>query len=220
MLYVWRSTFRPIIRITAFVSIILGVVIILTIRARAAFLVALMIGLTVFLRSLYKRNIAIIMILLLAVLFVLLPLMPDSIYDYIYGSLFAGAQGDDFSSGRVATYQYVVSFLLEGNHLWFGNVTQMNSMNTWVHNYPLSQMYRFGLVYSLPILGLYFYLALFCIKHTLQISNPVHESGYSLVLVLILISLLEPTFPFSPGTATLFNFIVLGTTLHYSYLRQ
>ncbi len=219
MLVVWRTTNRPAIRFWAFVSGLIGIFIILTIRARAAFLAVLFVGLIVLFKSTRGRTFAIVSLILFIVLFITLPFLPDVIYNYVYDSLFSGTQADDVSSGRLSTYQYALSFLSEGNHIWFGDVNQSDELGHWIHNFPLLQVYRYGLVYSLPLLVFYVYLAFFSFAHAFRFSSHIFEVGYSLVSIIIIISLLEPTFPFSPGTATLLNYIVLGSTLRFSDLK-
>lgn len=220
LLFIWRSTDRPFIHFASFFALLFGIIIILTIRARAALLAAFLIGTIIFVKSTRWKTVWVVLLIVVLALFVLLPFSPDALFDYVYGSLFAGVQSEDVSSGRFSAYLYALDYLFEENHLWFGDVQQMNDFSSWIHNYPLLQVYSFGLVFSFPILVLYTFLFLNSARHTLSISSPLHESGFALVFLLIIISLLEPTFPFSPGTATLFNYLILGSTLRNLDSRQ
>ena len=81
----------------------------------------------------------------------------------------------------------------------------------WVHNYLLWNIYRFGLLFSFPIIVLFFLIFFNSLKQSLKCSPDGRECfAYVCLLIPFLISLAEPTFPFGPGTVTLFNFILLG----------
>lgn len=87
-----------------------------------------------------------------------------------------------------------------------------------VHNYLLNRMVEFGIVFVIPILLLYIRLLIGAIVKTVRLNNhDTHTIGYVLLLIPFIISMAEPTFPFGPGTATVFNFIVFGLSLRYAY---
>ncbi len=215
MIIVWRSSEVPVIRLVAVFFSILGLILTITIRARGALLSTVIVGLMVFLGFIRKTNIAIVFAALFILLFFALPLMPDVVYNYVYDSLFSGTQSVDFTSGRLSTYQAALEYLSEGDNLIWGDIDQSFDLGSWIHNYLLLQVFRFGIVFTLPLLVLYLYLFFHSAKGTMRVKSPLYECGYPLVLVLFFISLLEPTFPYSPGTATLFNFVLMGCAFRH-----
>ena len=190
-------------------------VILLTIRARAALLTSFFLTLII----LWNR----IDIKYIKMMFLFLPLIflvficsyfwfPDFIIDYIENSLFAGNAESDFTSGRMDRNLQALSFLKD--NLLLGNL-QGNSNVSWIHNYPLLNMYNYGLIFSLPILILYLYLLFVILKNMYVNRNKdiLCNVGFYVLLVPFVISMAEPTFPFGPGTATVFNFIIFGVSL-------
>ena len=213
MMIVWRSSKVPFVRLVAFFFLILGLVLVITIRARGALLSTVIVGLMVFFGLIRKTNVAILLVALFFIALISLPLMSDAVYNYVYDSLFSGTQSVDFTSGRLSTYQSAIEYLSEGENLFLGDVDQSFNLGSWIHNYFLLQVFRYGIVFSLPLLVLYLYVFYLSAKESMRIRSLINESGFPLVLVLFFISLLEPTFPYSPGTATLFNFVLMGVAL-------
>ena len=198
-------------RIFYYVLAVLGVAIVLTIRARASFLALSLVAVIVFMKPTRSKGIgwtmAVISIFILALI-----LLPDGISNYVIDSITAGRERSDISSGRMEVYQGALAILK--NNPFFGNTFGQQQIG-WVHNYLLLKLSNFGLIFAWPLLAYYFYLLLYCIKN---MWNKTHLSkgffifshGFALLLVLFVISMLEPTFPFAPGTAVAFNFIMLG----------
>ena len=214
MLIVRKSTDSKMMRLVSALMAVLGFVIILTVRARGALLSTILIGSLFFFRLAKKNNNSFVVVFFLLFLALLsLPFLPDVVTGYIYDSLFAGEQGEDFSSGRVVAYYQAIDFLSQGNNIWLGDVDQSYDFAYWIHNYVLLQVFRYGLLFSFPLLVLYFYVFLKSIKGTIHTQSALMGGGYPLLMILLMISLFEPTFPFGPGTATLFNFILFGTSL-------
>ena len=112
----------------------------------------------------------------------------------------------DFTSGRLDTYRDAVAIFL--NNPLMGNIRQMEQI-AWVHNYPLLKLSSFGLLFSWPVLLLYCYILWQVISRSFHYKESVSFANLFL-LVPFLISMAEPTFPFGPGTATVFNFILFG----------
>ena len=194
----------------------LGVVIILTTRARAALLSVVIVVILLYFSYTKNYHHVVFAFLGIVAFIILLPLVPDQISSYIYESIYSGAQGDDVSSGRFSLYRDALLFLNSGNNLLLGDMLQNHDIGGWIHNYALLQVYQFGLLFSSPILVLYFYKLVFIIRRSIKSSLNVINSGFSIILVLDIISLLEPTFPFSPVTVTCMNYVVLGVALYYT----
>ena len=85
----------------------------------------------------------------------------------------------------------------------------------WIHNYPLLKLYDYGLFFSFPVLFLYFYLLVFAIKKSLKEKVTVWNFGVFALIIPFIASMAEPTLPFGPVTATVFNFIMFGVFLKY-----
>lgn len=182
--------------------------IIVTIRARAALLAVIILFLLYVTMRQKDAAKMVLSILGVAILLVFVYFLHPSWFDFFNSSLHAGAQEDDFTSGRINTYLDAISFW--ARHPFLGNVALTGTVG-WVHNYPLLQLYRFGLLFSWPILILYFYLFIKLFKSAIKSKNTMFAcEGYIVALTPFIISLLEPTFPFGPGTATVYNFIIFG----------
>lgn len=190
---------------------IICVIITITIRARTSLLAILVLLLYYIYKTRGNKHslvsfsiIVIVVVILLALLCYLFP----GVVNYIVSSISAGAQSSDISSGRFATYRESISFL--SNNLLLGDVKNTTDIG-WIHNFCLLSIYDYGLLYSWPILALYFSLLIHSIKYSSKSSNnSLLESGFIFILVPYVSSLLEPTFPFGPGTVNVFNFVLLG----------
>ena len=186
------------------------VVMILTIRARAALLAAVaVIALMLFQR--YKNKYLLLsfwgaIILVVAVFLIL----PQSIKQYVYQSLFAGFSGD-ITSGRMLRNQQALQVLAE-NPL-FGQLLNAREVGI-VHNYPLIQVLNYGLLMAAPLMALYFYLLFADIKAiaTKGIST-MRNVGFYALLAVFVVSMFEYSFPYGPGTTTVMNFILFGIAL-------
>lgn len=193
---------------------LLSLVVLLTIRARAATLTTGLIVLYILFERYKGRNFVFYFMLgvfLIAALFVL---MPSVFKEYIYNS-FVLHQEDDITSGRME--RNIVAFQFLSEHFFLGNLDQNISMGQ-VHNYLLNRTVEFGIVFVIPIFLLYLRLLIGAIVKTVKFNNHVtHTIGFVLLLIPFIISMAEPTFPFGPGTATVFNFIVFGSSLRYAY---
>lgn len=206
--YLARISTKRAYRLIYYVLVGITVLVVLTIRARAAMVALAVVG--VYYYYMIKRSSSIIiavfsMCLIAIVIYIL---MPSSVFRYLESSFTAGSQGEDFSSGRIGTYLDALAYLAQ--HPFEGNARGYNHIG-WVHNYPLLQVYQYGILFSWPIIGLYLYLLLHTIRKSLHTFALSKESfGYFCLLIPYVISLVEPTFPFGPGTVTVYNFILFG----------
>lgn len=206
MLFLYKDANNPILRVISFLGTCVGLFLLLVIRARMAFLSTSAVVLLFYYLRLRNKNILLIGIWAMIGLSLVLFLLPSSIYDFVNSSFTAGSQGDDFTSGRLATFRDAITLL--SMHPFIGNIN--NSVDIgWVHNYPLLKLSNYGIIFSFPILILYFYIAWIVISRTCRGTGLC--SSFSLfLLVPFLISMAEPTYPFGPGTATVFNFLFFG----------
>ena len=186
--------------------------IILTIRARAATLIALFALLLILYRRV-NRSYFIVVIAVIPVLVLLgMLIIPSNLIDFVTNSFFSGFEGGDITSDRSIRNQMALNYL--SLHPLLGNLQHGSEHFGWIHNYPLLQLFNNGLIFGLPILCLYVYLFYLIIKGSLRSKvDNIGEVGFFAALVPFIVSLAEPTFPFGPGTATVFNFILLGAAI-------
>ena len=202
-------------KLVLLVLMVFTFVILLTIRARAATLVTTMMVLYVLFERYKGKNFFYYLLLGLFVLMIIILILPTSIKDYVYNSLFQNYEGGDITAGRAGRNAAALSFL--SNHLFFGNLPESISIGQ-IHNYPLNKTFEYGLVFAFPIMILYVYLLVISIKNTIKSDNHnIAIVGYYLLLIPFAVSMAEPTLPFGPGTATVFNFILFGLALNNDY---
>lgn len=209
-LYIYLTPSGKLTHLVSLACFLLSVFVIVTIRARASIVAVFALSLLAYYLKTRNRNVVLVVMGTFVILGLSLVIMPSTVIQYFTDSMTAGSQGDDITSGRVADYIEAISYL--SNHLLFGNVLEEYHMG-WIHNYPLLQLFRYGIVLSFPILSMYVYLGFFCIKKSFQIGVDSFIPGFIVMLAPGLISLVEPTFPFGPGTVTIVNFILLGAAL-------
>lgn len=208
LIYLYRSFKTPLFRISTLVVALLTLVVMVTIRARMAFVAFVMAGMYYYYLIKRNRNVLLTFILVGVIAFFGILLMPSFVLDYLGASFTAGTQGEDFTSGRLYTYAQAVSYLMESPLL--GNILKLNQIG-WVHNYLLLKLYDYGILFSWPIIVLYFIILIRAIRQSLKCPAEGRECfSYVCLLIPYMISMAEPTFPFGPGTVTIFNFFLLG----------
>ncbi len=189
-------------------------VLLLTIRARAATLTVVVVTLFFLIQRYRRHGLSLLLFsgaLALTALFIVYP----AAIDYVVNSFVQNYEGGDITSGRMERNVAGLNFLAD--HFWLGELTADGEL-AWIHNYPLNKLCEFGLVFSIPILIIYVMLLALVIGQTFKQSacNP-YNVGYFALLVPFMISMAEPTYPFSPGTATAFNFILFGMSMRNTY---
>ena len=150
-------------------------------------------------------------VLLIIAIFVF---MPQFVKDYIYDSFYQNYENDDVTSDRLNRITAGLKFISQ--HFWVGNLNAYTTL-AWIHNYPLEKMYKYGFIFAFPILFLYLYILIGTIVKTVKSDNDdIFNIGYYLLLIPYVISMAEPTFPFGPGTANVFNFLMFGLALRHT----
>lgn len=193
---------------------ILAIVILLTIRARACTLTAMLLFFYVLFQR-YKGSDFIFYVLIFLFLAVVLYLViPASVGDYVMNSFFQN-QEDDVTSGRTGRNVLGWSFFMR--HFWFGNLTEGYYLD-WIHNYLLDKLFKYGIVLAFPLLWIYFSLLIRITIRTIKCDNRNNYNiGYFVVLIPFVVSMAEPTMPFGPGTGTILSFLLFGVSLRNSY---
>ena len=152
-------------------------------------------------------------VIYLVVLITILAIIFSSLQEYIWNSLIQNKEGD-FTSGRLTAYYDGMDIFLSSP--FFGNLVLQEKVG-WVHNYLLLNLSTYGLVFSLPLLVLYFYLVYVIIlglkKRDLFIPQ---NFGYIIILISFIVSLGEPTYPYGPGTTNFLPFLLLGVSLNHN----
>lgn len=197
--------------------VVLLFVIMLTTRVRSAILIFVFMLFFSLFEHKKRSEFGIYLIISVVVVALIFVFMPSGIREFIYDS-FMQNSGGDITSGRMARNQAGISFLQE--HFLTGSLGVDSDIKQ-VHNYPLNRLCAYGLLFSFPVLLIYIYLLFADIRGIIK-SN-AHDNwniGYYSLLIPFINSLSEPTLPFGPGTATVFNFILFGISLKYTYLNK
>lgn len=190
-----------------------SIVILLTIRARTATLALIIAALYVLYERFRGKYFLFYFFLGIAIVVVVYLLMPSVAKEYIYNSFFQHRE-DDFTSGRMERNIIALDFLSE--HFFLGDLNQDYHIAR-IHNYLLNRAFEFGFFFVLPIVFLYFYLLLNTVLKTIRSNcQDIQSIGYFLLLIPFIISMAEYSFPYGPGTATVFNFIMFGQALRMS----
>lgn len=191
------------------------VYLLLTIRARAATLTFAIMVLYMLYERFKGKNFLFYLLLGLFLVTIVFLILPASVKDYVYNSFFQNYDMGNIDTGRGERNRDALNFL-SYNPL-FGNLKE-NVDVEWVHNYPLRILFQYGIVFSLPIMILYLYLLIKTVARTFKANNHnAFSIGYYALIIPFIISMAEPTFPFGPGTATVFNFILFGFALKWDY---
>lgn len=190
---------------------------ILVLRARSAFValfVFMLIIIWVTLKTHYKYLIAWILCVGIIIMFLLPELtLPMFLQNFFFG----GKDVSDLnmiSSGRIerniAALEQIADYPL------FGQLSSQASLEM-VHNYFLLKASQYGIVGSLPLLFLYLFLFWTVIVKILKIAEVKTENfGYLVMIVPFTISLLEPSFPFGPGSVQVLIYFMFGYSLQHS----
>ena len=193
-------------------------IVLLTIRARAStmtFFFTIAIFIVEVLRhggethSRAARKIVVIGVLLLIAIPILSTVF-EPLGTYIHNSLFQNVE-DDVTTGRMDRNVVAINFI--SDHLFLGRLTTPTSYE-WIHNYVLRVLAEYGIFFSAILIILYFYLVIKVLVRILR-KNPLSANciGYWALLPPIMLSLIEPLFPYGPGTSVLLAYILLGYSL-------
>ena len=202
-------------RLFLILLILYFVTLLLTIRARTAAVALVFLFLYFYYRR-YRRNGVFLLFFLGTTLLVFVCLMAFPMAkEYIRDSFVQNYEGGDITSGRMERNIAGLKFLSE--HMWAGELEADGDFSS-IHNYPLNKWCGFGLFFSIPILLYYFVtLCVVWIRSGALGTSNIFNIGYFALLVPFVVSMAEPTYPFGPGTATVFNFILFGVALRDTY---
>lgn len=132
---------------------------------------------------------------------------------YIYESLFLNYDISDINSistGRMTRNIEGIDFFL--NNPLTGQLANIFYGQT-IHNYILISIVSYGVLLSSIILFIYFVYIFIIAKAIRHNTFEYFEVGPLVMVILLIISLFEYTYPYAPGSAIFFPFFLLGQYL-------
>jgi hypothetical protein len=194
----------------------------LVIRARAAFIslfFCCLVLLYMFLKN--KRNRYLIIGLIIFALAVLSLYDVLKVPDFIQSSLLGSRDINDLNSvstGRIDRNVAALKFI--SDYPFLGQLTTYRYLE-WVHNYVILKVSQYGLAGSAPLIFLYFYLIATVTKRILKIKEiRIEHFGYIAMIIPLFISLLEPSFPYGPGSVQFAVYFMLGYSFKMTSLNN
>lgn len=180
------------------------------IRARAAFVAFVFLGMLIALKKFpfYKVLISAIILVFVYIIF------SSQIDSFLMGSLVGrgGLNIDDLSTGRAERNRLGLQYLSE--NFWTGELYGESDL-PWIHNYLLLRLVRYGFWGSIFIF-IYFYFLAKLVKEFFSVKEmKMSDIGLFLPIIPFIVSLVEPSYPFGPGTVQFFVYVLFGF-----YLRQ
>lgn len=83
-----------------------------------------------------------------------------------------------------------------------------------IHNYILLRLVRYG-IWSIPLVLFYFYFGILTIVALFrERKTDLRDAGFVACIVPLLVSFVEPNFPYGPGSVQMLAFLLLGATFH------
>ena len=200
------------------ILILASAVVLVTIRARAStmtffFTVAIFVF-ALFRNSKYgyRKETRLVTVLIISSI-ILIPLLGVAIKpvgDYLYNSLFQNVEGD-VTTGRMSRNFAAIDFFFQ-NPL-SGTLGSKDTL-LWVHNYLLRVLSSYGILFGLIFVIIYGFILIKLINRFLNRDClSLEYIGYWSMIPMILLSFVEPLFPYAPGTAVLLTYILLGHSL-------
>jgi hypothetical protein len=212
------SDLKKINKLIYFSICVLFFLILLTIRARASTMtVFFTFGIFIFEVVFHGRkehaNVAKKVVIIGLIILCTLPIITmvfEPFGDYIRSSLFQNVEYD-VTTGRIIRNEVAIEFLSE--NLFLGRLGSPATFE-WVHNYMLRVLAEYGLAFGLIIVIFYLYLVFTIMNYFLK-NNPLTYSSIGLwgLLPPIMLSFIEPLFPYGPGTSVLFAYLLLGFSI-------
>lgn len=181
-------------------------------RDRSAFVAFIFFAIVISLKEfpVYK------VIFVLIAMFLLYLLFKSSIDSFFTNALIGGGDLDmeGLSTGRSARSAMGVQYLQ--SHFWEGELVQSANI-PWIHNYLLLRLVRYG-VWSIFFVAMYLLFAVKIIKEYFREKRlQLEYIGFFIPIIPFFISLLEPSFPFGPGTVQVFVYVLFGHALQHRH---
>lgn len=131
----------------------------------------------------------------------------EVVQQYIYDSLFQNVESD-VTTGRMERNAVAISFI--ENNLFMGRLVNQENF-AWIHNYALRVLAEYGLWGGLVYIYIYLYVIVEVLRSVMSrgLFNLQSIGGF-VMLPPIMLSFVEPLFPYGPGTSVFFAYFVLG----------
>ena len=121
---------------------------------------------------------------------------------------------EDLSTGRSARNEMGIQYIL--NHFWEGELQESANI-PWIHNYLLLRLVRYG-VWSMFFILIYLLFVVKIIKEYFRYKElQFDKMGFFIPIIPFFISLLEPSYPFGPGTVQVFVYVLFGHALQQDH---
>lgn len=154
----------------------------------------------------YKVGLVLIAMLLFYLFF------KSEIDSFFFDSLIGRGDFDieDLSTGRSSRNEMGIQYL--SSHFWVGEL-EASANIPWIHNYLLLRLVRYG-VWSMFFILVYLMFVVKIIKEYFGDKElQFDKMGFFIPIIPFFISLLEPSFPFGPGTVQVLVYVLFGQAL-------
>lgn len=132
----------------------------------------------------------------------------DELHTFMAGGKSSG-DFDVISSNRLERNQQGLDILL---HDPLNGDVDNDSNILLIHNYILLRLVRYG-IWSFPMVAFYLYFGIVTIIALFRNrKTALADVGYVVCMVPLLVSFMEPSFPYGPGSVQLLAFLLLGAT--------
>jgi len=181
-------------------------------RDRSAFVAFIFLGVVISFKVFpVHKVIFVLLIMLLAYL-----LFKSSIDAFFTDALIGRGELDveDLSTGRSVRNAMGIRYVQ--SHFWVGELFESAEI-PWIHNYLLLRLVRYG-VWSVFFVVIYLLFVLKIAKE--YFGNKVlriEHMGFFIAIIPFVISMLEPSFPFGPGTVQVFVYVLFGQALQHEH---
>lgn len=133
----------------------------------------------------------------------------DELHTFMYGGKNADSL-NDITSRRWTRNQRGFEIL---RHHQPDQATKSAIKIPFIHNYPLLRLVRYRLL-SFPLIGFYIYFGISTLIEIFKTrKSQIHQVGWVVCCIPLLISFAEPNFPYGPGLVQLLAFLLLGFSL-------
>lgn len=204
-------------KISMFLSGLSSVILLSVIRNRTGLLMLLVLFLLLFYKNkkeeIGTKKYYVSILIFLVFLFILFLLdVHKLLYNWFEQAFFLNytvGDLDSISAGRWDVYTQSLSFI--GEYPWLGELSKNYFLSGTPHNYLLYNWVKYGLVFTIPMSVFYIYLWRYSLLGLFKenMGNFLSLANW-LLLYSLLISLLEYTYPYTPGSAQLIVWFVLG----------
>lgn len=118
---------------------------------------------------------------------------------------------DVLSSNRMERNQQALAYIQ--NDPFMGEQEDSSGILL-IHNYILLRLVRYGFM-SLPLVAFYIYFGILTICKMFKTrKTDINEVGFAICIIPLLVSFVEPNFPYGPGSVQMMAFLLLGATFH------